>query len=247
MINNKALRIFYANYRALKHKFLFCRTKNFSIPKSISIRGVRRPISASNDATKIFMEIFLYDEYFLRKITNEAIQTIVDIGANVGIFSITARSFFQSAKIYSYEPSSNAFSFLKKNGEEFGFKSFCAAVGSQTCFGKLIEEGSSGCLSKFIATETGNDEMISFENIFDHNSISNLDLIKIDCEGCEYELLAKSNMWSKVKFLTMEFHENDLDSISKILSKINFEILYSFTYPFYTGIVLAKNLAFSKK
>ena len=45
----------------------------------------------------------------------------------------------------------------------------------------------------------------------------------------------------------MEFHENDLDSISKILSKINFEILYSFTYPFYTGIVLAKNLAFSKK
>ena len=44
------------------------------------------------------MEIFLYDEYFLRKITDEAIQTIVDIGANVGIFSITARSFFQSAK-----------------------------------------------------------------------------------------------------------------------------------------------------
>lgn len=247
MVSNKALRNIYANYRAMKHGFWFYRTKNFTIPKSITIGGTKKSIKANHEMSKMFMEIFLYDEYFLRKLKTESIKTIIDIGANVGIFSITACSFFPNSIIHSYEPNPDIYKVLLLNGDEFNFESVCAAIGSKSCSGKLIQEGTAGCLSKFIINEKGHDRMLAFEQILNRQGTSHIDLVKIDCEGCEYDLLKQREVWDDVKFLTMEFHENDLDSVSKILAKINYKVIYSMTYPFYTGIVLAKNLNFSRK
>lgn len=245
MVNNKVLRNIYANYRALLHGFCFYRTKNFSMPKNIKIRGITKAITATNGSSKMFMEIFLYDEYFLRKLKIESIKTIVDIGANTGIFSITARSFFPNSTIYSYEPNPDIYKVLSENGKEFKFESLCAAVGSKSCFGMLIKEGASGCLSKFVPQDEGNEKMIGLEEILDRHKVSVIDLIKIDCEGCEYELLKQKEVWKKIKFLTMEYHENNLASVTDLLREVNFEIIASFTYPFHTGIVLAKNTVYA--
>ena len=61
-----------------------------------------------------FLRKYLFDEYFLRKICRDRISKIVDVGANVGFFSLTARSFFPLAKIHAYEPSKSNFRFLEK-------------------------------------------------------------------------------------------------------------------------------------
>ena len=46
-------------------------------------------------------------------ITNSS--TVLDIGANVGVFSITFKRLFHSATIYSFEPIKDTFEFMKRN------------------------------------------------------------------------------------------------------------------------------------
>ena len=105
MFNSKLIRLLYGNYRAFRHGFIFYRTKNFKTPKRLSLNLQKIEISSPDDGTKLFKEIFIHDEYFLRKICRDRISKIVDVGANVGFFSLTARSFFPLAKIHAYEPS----------------------------------------------------------------------------------------------------------------------------------------------
>lgn len=51
----------------------------------------------------IFFSIFLDDDYFIDRITRP-VSTVLDIGANIGFFSIAARKSFPQATIHSYEP-----------------------------------------------------------------------------------------------------------------------------------------------
>lgn len=241
MIENKIIRLLYANYRAISNGFSFIRTKGFVVPHKIQRGNSSRIINAPINATKMFKEIFLYDEYFLRKLKNESINNIVDIGANIGIFSITARTFFPASTIYAFEPNSEVFPILQTNAKEFVFKCTCAAIGPKDCSGNTLKQGFSGCLSKFIPQQNGLEKMLNFAEISPLDDDAFIDILKIDCEGCEYELLKCKEPWNKIRFLTMEFHENKIDNISKILRSVNFEIVHSFSYPFYTGIVLARN------
>ena len=242
MFNSKLNRLLYANYRAFLHGFIFLRTKNFRTPKKICFNRKKIEISSPDDGTKLFKEIFLHDEYFLRKICKDRIFKIVDIGANVGYFSLTARSFFPLAEIHAYEPSKSNFRFLEENALNFNFKPYLSAVGKESCFGNILESGDAGCLSNFHKDDSGTCQMTSFSKVITRFS-GNIDLLKLDCEGWEYELLSCAKEMEKVCYLTMEYHDKSFDQVREILTSINFSVIHYFEYPFSTGIILARNLA----
>ena len=50
-----------------------------------------------------FLSIFLDDDYYLER-QNKEVSSVLDIGANLGFFSIAARNAFPNATIHSYEP-----------------------------------------------------------------------------------------------------------------------------------------------
>ena len=244
MFNSKLIRLLYANYRAFRYGFIFLRTKNFRTPKRICFNRHTIGISSPDDGTKLFKEIFLHDEYFLRRICRDRIFKIVDIGANVRFFSLTARSFFPLAEIHAYEPSKSNFHFLKENGLNFNFKPYLSAVGKENCLGNILESGDAGCLSNFHKDDSGTCQMISLSKVISRFS-GNIDLLKLDCEGWEYELLSCAKEMEKVCYLTMEYHDKSFEQVREILTSINFSVLHFFEYPFNTGIILAKNLAYT--
>ena len=51
-------------------------------------------------------------------------------------------------------------------------------------------------------------ESISLKNIFDSNNIDKCDLLKIDCEGSEYEIIDSlpSNYFDKIDKMIIEYH-----------------------------------------
>lgn len=246
MFNSKFIRLLYANYRSLRYGFIFYRTKRFQTPKGIFFKCKFIPIVSPNKGTKIFKEIFLHDEYFLRKIRKEFIETIVDVGANVGFFSITAKTYFPTAKIHAYEPSKVNFDFLKKNGLNFNFKTYLNAVGKINCLGQILDLGDAGCLSTFKQDSSGESSMLALSSVINQVG-GKVDLLKMDCEGWEYALLSCSEEMRRIKFITMEYHDKTLEEVSQILSDLNFEIVNFFEYPFSTGIILAKNLSFDSQ
>ena len=85
----KAKRIF----RARKLGLSYFRMKSFVLPDSIKLGTHYFSIDLPqfSGINELFRDIILDDEYCLDTLLHQQINTIADIGANVGIFAIAAR------------------------------------------------------------------------------------------------------------------------------------------------------------
>ena len=119
--------IFYNRWRkSRKIGVNFFRTKNFNLPDLLLVHEKKKFLYFPNNTTyiELFRDVILDDEYMLSLFKNENIINIVDVGANLGMFSIAARIAFENSNIHAYEPNPNNISVLGKHGKEFNFKIF---------------------------------------------------------------------------------------------------------------------------
>src|SRR6187397_1549449 len=81
----------------------FTGTRYFRPPASAILRGECRTLSFPDDQTLAHdvIEVWLDDDYGLGKITS-SVRSVLDIGANVGLFSLWAWQYFPEARIHSY-------------------------------------------------------------------------------------------------------------------------------------------------
>lgn len=168
-------------------------------------------------------EIVIRDEYRLHKYSNLT-GNIIDIGANCGVATIILAKQNPLATIYSYEPHYATFKMLEENVSLNGLtnvKLFNLAVsdssnkhvtlfltpyfsgGNTTCSDELA-------FSNFYHTRNHETvKCISFDDIIIQHNIESIDLMKIDCEGAEYEIIYNSNKIKEgmVKNIVGEFHD----------------------------------------
>ena len=143
---------------------------------------------------------------------------VVDIGAHVGIFTRWIKSHWPSTQVISLEPSHQMFSFLNKNIRDNALQNVIpieVGCGGASCIRSLYSRGSeSGNTmytkdnygSKFILTQRA--QVWSLNDLFAKMNIQNCQLLKLDCEGAEYEILfnATEETLSKVHCISMEYH-----------------------------------------
>ncbi|MCX6704886.1 MAG: FkbM family methyltransferase, partial [Candidatus Woesebacteria bacterium] len=140
-------------------------------------------------------EVFGDNDYKIHFSNKSA--TIIDIGANIGTFSIFAAYKMPYAKILSYEPGRKAFLQLRENillnemdGRVFPNK---LAVYKNKSSIKLYDSGRTGLGSVYRVRGEKKFEVVpttTLEGIFIKNKIKVCDYLKIDCEGAEYEILS---------------------------------------------------------
>ena len=208
----------------------------FKVPRAIKINDKLAKLNLPNEhGVKIsFVDIFLDDVYNLELIKNIAnknnikIKSIVDIGGNCGLFSIFSRIHFPTSVIHCYEPNVLLNRYLKKNALIGLFKYFNEAVGGYRRMVSLnIQRNNSvnSNISKFF----GSTLQISFDTIYKRIKSNTICIVKMDCEGSEWEILNKTKIWKNIKFLTMEYHlktyKHNFNRITKALDKIGFKLL----------------------
>lgn len=155
--------------------------------------------SPANEARVAPIEILNFNSYescerkLIDKLSNEA-RNILDIGANIGWYSIRFAKRNPKAHIYSFEPTPNSYSFLQKNIAE-------NSLGKHvTCFNYALSDAN-GCLDLFITPNNGtNASLANVANRRDAYRIASLsltldqwrknqnidpDFIKCDVEGAE--------------------------------------------------------------
>jgi len=223
----RILQLLVMHRNARYYGITFNRRANFKMPNEILYNKNMIPIYYPNElgSRNDFIGIFITDEYWLRKIRKNA-NKIIDIGANVGFFSIAARHNFPYAEIHAYEPNTNLGKFLDNNKENFNFKIFYEAVGGHEGAISIDLLGDSN-QTRVKETTNGSLKKISLDNAIERIGGS-IDILKIDCEGSEWEMFDEAKKWSEISRLTMEYHlfnGQSHNQVSSELRRIGFEVI----------------------
>jgi len=223
--------------RSRKYGLFFFSAKYFKVPKKIKLSNKIIDLNLPNEKNMkvIFTEIFLDDTYKLEWIKNFSkekgikIKSILDIGGNCGLTSMLSRQYFPESTIHCYEPNIYIEKYLKPNSKIANFKYFLEAVGANAGMVKLNIDTDQSVLSSISFDKLGTTIQVSFEEVLERFGKNTVDIVKMDCEGSEWEILDKVDLWKNIKFITMEYHlgmdNYDHKRITDALEKVGFQVV----------------------
>lgn len=156
---------------------------------------------------------------------------IIDIGANVGIFSMLSRDLYPQAIIYSIEPVVNTFECLKKNlANDSNIHIFNIALGNSKGKQRMSFSNQNSEISKIAVNGNVVVNIQSLDEFIRENNIKQIDLLKIDTEGFEHKvLLGAKNALAITRYIFIEItlENNSNYTLSSLMS-----LLYSKNYNF---------------
>lgn len=164
------------------------------------------------------------EQYNFDKINFKEGDIVIDIGANVGMVSIYLAKKYPFLKIYAFEPIKQNYENLLRNieinnipngvitAENFAITKdrrnieIVSPLDNTGASSSIIERN----LTEITSNINVNIKSITFDDIFEKFNIDKCKLLKIDCEGSEYEILysASENNLKKCDNMRAEFHGN---------------------------------------
>ena len=169
------------------------------------------------DVYSIFMQE-IYTPYYFPIEQNDL---MVDIGANIGVFTVYAASRTRNT-VYAFEPFPDNFKALEQNVRANRFHNvmpYQTAVCDRTGTELFLDAGVSqhhrlkkvalGTTEKYVEVPS-----ITLQDFMDTHHIEQIDFLKMDCEGSEGIILSSTpkDYLQRIRKIVMEFH----DQISKL-------------------------------
>ncbi len=231
----------------LRYRNLFRYVENWWVHFQIKLGG-RKTFYTVNGPNEIsykvprqmyhlFKEIVLDDCYLrgLPKITNNN-PVIIDIGANIGFFSLFLKSRFPNAKVLAYEPMPPNFDYLKQHVESNSHaeihlhnKAVSAKPGILTLHYHLKRPWptAASMVPQDDATKTIDVTCETLEQIISDNGLEHINLLKLDCEGAEFEIVYQtpSTCFDQIQRIALEYHPNDQPGCNAANLKAHLESL----------------------
>lgn len=183
-------------------------------PEFIELKGKTKILFSSHPHDVItFFVVFLKREY--GKIKADSI--VIDIGANIGVFSLYA-ALSGAKKVYAFEPSREAFEILCKNIKLNNLTDVIIPVNKavSSIDDLIIQFPCSSSPYNNIRSFASDNELIcceiltvTIDSFIDKNvNIHNIDLLKLDCEGAEFDILPSISdiAFEKINSIRMECH-----------------------------------------
>ena len=171
-------------------------------------------------------------------------KTIIDIGACTGDTSIYF-ALKGAKKIIAVEPFPNNFKILKKNITENKFDELiipilgaCGYLKKEISINPNLHDGMRSILHEF--SDGIKISTITLEDIIKDFDVSNA-ILKLDCEGCEYETILNSSSEILQTFtdIQIEYH-NGYQNLEKKLLSVGFEVSHAVIDNMHRGHIHAK-------
>jgi len=201
--------------------------------------GARIKIGRGVDHVPI-IEIFLRSDY--GTLPNDAV--IVDLGANIGVFAIYAATTTRNARVYAYEPLPEFYELMRENvrlnQRTDTVECFNSAVAGEANARDIYVAGTDFFFPTFVAPSDHDDaatrvqvRCTTLAEILDANQLEQVDLLKMDIEGAEYEVFCGTppHYFERIKEIRMEYHDLDSDErnvtrLKEFLSKHGYRITH---------------------
>ncbi len=202
-----------------------------SLKNGMTIRGGER-----DDTVGIFHEIFVDRCYTPRWFyTPRPGQLVLDVGANIGIFSLFLHAVAPSIRVVAFEPHPTTYGQLTRNLAE---NRLDAKVSSH----QLAVAGGPGEVR--FALPSGPDERefghqaatssgqgrsvpcIGLAEVLAMAGRAAVDLLKVDTEGAEAEIItnAPAAVWSEIARVVIEYHDHTKrDQVQRHLTEVGYQ------------------------
>ncbi|MEH2361336.1 FkbM family methyltransferase [Nostoc sp.] len=223
----------------------YFRAKQVPRDCTYNINGIIR-IVEGEQALSMLLDIVSNDSYGLKRFNS--LDNIVDIGANIGIFDLHASTLFPKAKILAFEPSIQSRLFLENNVAGLNIEVYPYAVGNSR--GKVILNELDDLSASYISLENDISSLGSQEcELISLNDIAAkletpVSLLKLDCEGYEYEIMQASS-FDSFRYIVGELHTCQIGNPKlglEILKNRGFEIEQWFPFSdALAGVFWARN------
>ena len=195
-------------------------TYDFNLPNKKTIYIDNTPLRFFGDVQDpsqwwAFNEVVVQDCYGFYKNLIKEDDVVVDIGANIGLFSLSALS-RGAKKIFSIESMPHVFDHLYSNTYIYNnIKCFNNAISkSNDVIDFYIPKTGSGVSTSFLESSWIDDsdvkiqcQGITFDKFLSDENIEYIDCLKIDCEGAEWDLI-----------------ESNIDFINDNVGKLEIEV-----------------------
>jgi FkbM family methyltransferase len=203
--------------------------------------GTKIKVRGGTADKAIIVETWIDREYFPEGFTILEKDTVIDIGAHIGIFSIMASQMAKKGKVYSFEPVPSNFELLKSNVQGNRIQNILAfneAVTRETENREIyicdqdttchtFDDQRVECLrqqgiefSKKISVKT-----TTLDRIVEENNILRIDFLKIDAEGSEFDILlsCSDQLLCSISIICMECH-TDILKMKQFLENRGFKV-----------------------
>lgn len=230
---------------SIKYGMFYWKNSDYKIPGVLTINGKKKTFRVENMNINEFTGICINDCYHLKLLKKKLgiVKTIVDVGANSGMFAIAARQSFPTAKIDCYEPNPYLAETLSFNAKQLNATPYFEAVMKQDCR-VMLNFTESDLATTANESDVGNVTGSSLETVI--NRIGVIDILKLDCEGAEWGILEDTQSWQQVKSLCMEYHlwgkpGSKVQDFFQLLLTINFKLIHHSVYNSQQGLIVAIN------
>jgi len=187
--------------------------------------GFRILLSSHPHDIVTFFVVFLRKDYG----DVERDSVVIDVGANIGMFSLFA-ALSGAKQVYAFEPSREAFRVLCENIRLNEW------TGTITPINRAVTDRdnttvkfpiSSSPYNRIASNDIGNPddyfevETVTLSSFIVNNNIHHIDLLKLDCEGAEFDILPSMNKseLARISRIRMECHGESNQLIEELSHK----------------------------
>jgi len=209
------------------------------IQKTIKIFGKPLTLSMRDDGDQaVANEVFRDREYSsCDEVIRGAKQAVIDVGGHAGFFSLYAAILNPKVPIYAFEPASENYKLLKQNLKGNRIRNVTPknqavwkTVGEVEL--KLSAEGLNHSMVHAIETvnEVERVNATTLEKIIQKNRLKRVDLLKMDCEGAEFDILFATPQatFDKLSTIYLEYHDwvpgGDHHKLKQHLENMGFKV-----------------------
>lgn len=174
--------------------------------------GLNFQLRAGTDDSRVLFEIYVQKCYGAAVVKSGA--TVVDIGANIGCFSLAAAQ--KASRVIACEPHPDNLAILRENiamNRATNVEIIPCAISSMSGKSALFLPEQDTFFGRYSLHEQGTRSIevscLTVEDLLHQAHLTSIDLIKIDCEGSEYEILygLTGRTLSQVQQIIIECHD----------------------------------------
>jgi FkbM family methyltransferase len=142
-------------------------------------------------------------------------STVVDVGANIGDFTIQAAKLCPAGHVYAVEPISGNCECIRRQlqlNQVTNVTILHLALGD--CDGEVAIHNAGSHSSVYWGEDASERvRQVNLESFMHDHNIETIDLLKLDCEGAEWNILPGAvAQFPKIRQICMEYHNGKLNA-----------------------------------